>query len=141
MSTNKPSTKQITTTQKLTDKQENFAIEYVMNGGNATKAYKMCYDVGENTKESSIWVRAHEVLHNSKVSVRIDELRAQKFRGKILSIEERKEILSEMASLGDVKALDLLNKMEGVYVEKSEVNVKGQVVHRVIKVNPTREQK
>jgi hypothetical protein len=122
--------------QTLTDKQENFAIAYTINGNNATKAYKECYDVGENTTDGSIWVNAHKVLHNDKVALRIAELREQRFSKKILSIEERKILLSEWANDGDSKSLDLLNKMEGVYVEKVEHS--GQIIKRVIKVNPTK---
>lgn len=128
-----PSTKKI-----LTDKQENFAITYVTNGGDASDAYRKCYDVGEDTKETTIWVNAHKLLHTTKVSQRIDELRSQKFSGKILTLEQRKVILSELAEAGDTKAVDLLNKMDGVYIEKKEVEHKGQIVHRNIIVNPTK---
>jgi len=106
----------------LTDKQEAFAIEYNLNGGNATAAYKKCYDVGENATDGSMWVAAHNVLHNAKVSVRVDELRKQRFSKKILSVEERKILLSELIIGGEIKAHEILNKMEGVYVEKVQVN-------------------
>ena len=120
---------------KLTDKQENFAIEYNLNGGNASAAYRKCYDVGENATDGSIWVNAHKVLHNTKVDVRIHELRKQRFSTKILSIDERKQILSELSLDGDTKALDLLNKMEGVYIDKVEHS--GMTIQRIIKVNPS----
>jgi len=121
---------------RLTDKQENFALTYTVNGGNATKAYRECYDVGDSTKESTIWKEAHNVLKNPKVAQRLDELRAQRFSSKILSIEERKKLLSELGMDGDTKAIDLLNKMEGVYIEKIEHS--GTTVQRVINVNPTK---
>ncbi len=126
-------------TSKLTDKQENFAITYTVNGGNASQAYRDCYDVGKDTKDTSIWVEAHKVLHNAKVSQRVDELRKQRFSTKILSIEERKKVLSELGLDGDTKAIDLLNKMEGVYIEKIEHS--GTTVQRVINVNPTKKDK
>ncbi len=112
---------------KLTDKQENFAIAYVSNGGNATQAYKECYDVGSTATNNSIWVAAHKVLHNDKVSIRIDELRKQRFSKKILSIEERKIILSELGIEGDKNAIDLLNKMEGIYIEKKQLEHTGEL--------------
>lgn len=108
----------------LTDKQENFAIQYVVNGGNATQAYKECYDVAETTSDATIWVAAHKVLHNDKVSTRIAELRKQRFSTKILSIEERQIILSELGIGGDKNAIDLLNKMDGVYMEKKQIETK-----------------
>ena len=109
-------------TSKLTGKQEAFAIAFTLNGGNASKAYRENYDV-ETATDGSIWVQAHNLLHSSKVSIRVDELRKQKFNKKILTINERKILLSEWAEDGDSKSIDLLNKMEGVYVEKVEQQV------------------
>ena len=112
---------------KLTEKQENFALEYVLNGGNATAAYRKCYDVGENTLETTIWKNAHLALNIDKVSVRVDEFRKQKFSAKIMSIEERKVKLTEWIEEGNSKALDMLNKMDGVYVEKQEITATQEV--------------
>ncbi len=122
---------------KLTEKQENFALEYVLNGGNATAAYRKCYDVGEDTLETTIWKNAHLALNVDKVSVRIDEFRKQKFSAKIMSIEERKVKLTEWIEGGDSKALDMLNKMDGVYVEKQEITATHEVKRTII-VNPTK---
>lgn len=108
----------------LTDKQEAFAIEYNLNKGNAAAAYRKCYD-SETTSDGSIWVQAHKVLQNSNVSIRIAELRKQRFSKKILSIDERKVLLSEWAEDGDSKSVDLLNKMEGIYIEKVETKETG----------------
>ena len=121
---------------KLTDKQENFAIAYTLNGGNASKAYRENYDVKDGTLEGTIWTAACLLLQTAKVSQRIDELRKQRFSTKILTIDERKQILSELSLDGDTKALDLLNKMEGVYIDKVEHS--GMTVQRIIKVNPSK---
>lgn len=110
--------------KKLTDKQEAFAIEYTLNNGNASAAYRKCYD-SKTDSDGSIWVQAHNVLQNSNVAIRLDELRKQKFSTKILSIEERKKILSELSVDGDTKALDILNKMEGLYIEKKQLELSG----------------
>ena len=61
------------TEQKLTEKQENFALEYIMNGKDATAAYEKVYDSKTESK-NSLYVSAHKVLHNSKVSIRIHQL-------------------------------------------------------------------
>ena len=116
--------KQDTSKQTLTDKQEGFAVSFVMNGGDATAAYRENYSY-ENMTDGTLWVNAHNVRHNTKVSVRIHELRMQKLSGGIISLEDRKKLLSERAIDGDNKALDLLNKMEGVYIEKVETKVTG----------------
>ncbi len=113
---------------KLTEKQENFALEYVLNGGNASGAYRKAYDVGEDTLEATVWNNAHEVMKNPKVSARIDARRKQKYSRKVMSIEERRIKLTEWIEEGNSKALDMLNKMDGVYVEKQEINHSGSVV-------------
>jgi len=112
---------------KLTEKQENFALEYVLNGGDASKAYRKCYDVGEDTKPATTWRDAYKTVSKPHVSTRIDELREQRFQGKIMSIGERKKVLSEMSTDGNLKALDMLNKMDGVYVEKQEITATQEV--------------
>lgn len=121
----------------LTDKQESFAISYVFNGGDATAAYREHYNVKETTKETSIWCSASKLLSSPKVSQRVHELKMQKYSKKVLSIEERKEILSTLTTEGDLKAMEILNKMEGVYVER--VEQVGIVVTRTIISNPTKD--
>ena len=124
---------------KLTDKQENFCVSYINNGGNATQAYKDHYNIGETATDNSIWVQAHELLHSSKVSVRVHELRTMKISKKILTIEERKQLLTEWAMDGDAKSIEILNKMEGVYIDKVEHS--GSIIKRTINVNPTKDKK
>lgn len=114
--------KKDTPKQTLTDKQEGFAVTFVMNGGDASDAYRKNYNIGK-MPDTSIWVKAHEARHNVKVSSRIHELRLKTMTSNILTIEERKQLLSERALDGDNKALDLLNKMEAVYVEKIQADV------------------
>ena len=117
--------KKDTPKQTLTDKQEAFAIEYTLNKGNAIQAYKACYDVGEDTKARGLYVDAHKVLHKPNVALRVAELRKLRFSKKILTIEERKILLSDLIEDGDTKAHEILNKMEGVYIEKVETKVTG----------------
>ena len=120
----------------LTEKQELFAIEYVMNGNNAAEAYRKIYD-SETDSDSSIYVQAHYVLHNSKVSLRVHELQMQELSPHILSIEERKRLLTKWAKKGDGKSIDMLNRMEGIYTEKLDINAKHEIKRTII-VNPTK---
>ena len=123
----------------LTDKQEGFAVTYTINGGDASDAYRENYDVGEDTKPTTIWVDAHKLLHTPNVSQRVHELRTLKINKKVLTIDERKQLLTEWALDGSDKALDLLNKMEGVYTDKLELT--GSVITRKIITNPTKDKK
>ena len=99
---------------KLTDKQEAFAVEFIMNGRNATAAYRKIYDT-KTDKDCVVWVAAHKVLHNNKVSIRVKELSMVEHSEHILTIQERKRLLSTYSLQGDIKSIDLLNKMEDVY--------------------------
>ena len=60
-------------TDKLTPKQEAFAMAYV-ECGNASNAYRMAYDVNENTSDNSISVEASKLRNNTKITLRILEL-------------------------------------------------------------------
>ena len=61
----------------LTFKQENFCKYYVDTEGNASEAYRMAYDASK-MKAESIWVTACRLLKNSKVSLRIEEIKSQR---------------------------------------------------------------
>ena len=60
-------------TDKLTPKQEAFAMAYV-ECGNASNAYRMAYDVNENTTDNTISVEASKLRNNPKITLRILEL-------------------------------------------------------------------
>ena len=105
----------------LTSKQEAFAVEYILNGGNATQAYYEVYNVKKDAHKGQVWTNAHKVLHNDKVSTRIKELRQSSYEKGEMSIEERKKLLATLARGGDIKAVDILNKMDGAYIEKVEI--------------------
>ena len=108
----------------LTPKQELFCREYVLRMGNATKAYRESYDVSEDTTEASIAGMAHKTLKLQHIKDRINEIKQETFTGYAISVQQRVEILSDLAQLGDTRAIDILNKMEGVYIEKVEHSTK-----------------
>lgn len=81
----------------LTPKQEAFAQHYVTNGGNASEAYRQCYDVKPDASKNSIHVCACKVLANPKVSVRVAELQATVAAKHGVTIDR---IVSELATLG-----------------------------------------
>jgi phage terminase small subunit len=65
---------------ELTEKQEKFAKEYILNLGNATAAYRAAYDT-ENMQESTIWTEACLLKQNQKVAKRIEELQQIQLEG------------------------------------------------------------
>ena len=113
----------------LTDKQERFAQCIALEGMNQSDAYRECYDT-ENMTDKTIWEAASRLANECKVDARIKELRGEVISPKIMSAIERKEWLTKLiGDLGEktenrMKALDILNKMEGEYVTKIEGEVK-----------------
>lgn len=111
----------------LTDKQEKFCIN-VASGMTLIDAYKNSYDA-ENMGDDTIYVKASELAKQDKIKVRIEELRKEARTDKIMSAAQRKEFLTDMindfnATRSDkLKALDILNKMDGEYVEKIKAEV------------------
>ena len=114
--------------QALTEKQASFAFEYINNGRNATKAYRTVYNTKKDASQQMVWKNAHEVLYNSKVAVRVNELQMQTYDGDIMSLNERKLMLTSLARVGDKQAVDMLNKMDGTYIEKKEIHISGQII-------------
>jgi len=106
-------------TQPLTPKQEAFAVTYLLNGGDATAAYKEVYNVKEDAKIEGLYVDAHKVLRNPKVALRVHQLQMDSYSPHILSLDEAKRMLTNKAKVAlntdGLKALDMLNKMCGHY--------------------------
>ena len=61
--------------RKLTQKQEKFILKY-FECGNATEAYKHAYST-KKMKQEAIWVNASKLLSDTKVTLRLEELRAK----------------------------------------------------------------
>jgi len=70
---------------KLTPKQEAFALAYVETG-NASEAYRRSYDA-ENMQQEGIWVAACRVLANAKVSLKVAELQMAAQERTLVTIE------------------------------------------------------
>lgn len=113
----------------LTQKQENFCLEYI-KCGNASEAYRRSYNA-KKMKDEVIWVKACELLKNGNVEVRVNELKERAVSKAIITVEQRKELLSRWAweeeTPNALKALDLLNKMENLYTQKVQAEHTGNV--------------
>ena len=115
----------------LTAKQEKFS-QCVASGMTQADAYREAYSA-ENMKEDTIHNNAYKLMQNNEILTRVDELRKVTITEAVISIEKRKELLTrwvwEEETNNAMKAMEILNKMDGVYVTKSDVNVKGEVSH------------
>lgn len=128
----------------LTDKQENF-VRYLIKGMSQRQAYRKAYP-NDNSSDEVVDKNASHLLNkNSKVLARYQELKEKADDKAILSSKERMIFLSDIikghvgekyviedssgkkivcespAELSSkLKALDLLNKMDHIYVTKIE---------------------
>ena len=139
----------------LTIKQEKF-IQNIVNGMSQREAYKDAYNA--KYKDEVIDVRACELFKSSKV--RYNELIKQLEDESIMSAKARMKWLSDVVngkikhtsynSNGDayeneayisdkMKAIDILNKMDGQYVTKLEGNIGLSYEEALKKVSDTDE--
>lgn len=61
---------------KLTIKQEKFSQEYVINGGNASEAYRKAYDA-KGSKEHTINCRAYDMMQRGEIADRIKQIQIE----------------------------------------------------------------
>ena len=115
----------------LTAKQEKF-VQNLINGMNQADAYRNAYSCN-NMSDSTIWSNASRLAADSKVSARLSELRDRLAKPSIMTAQKRLEWLteiinSEKENTGDkLRAIDLMNKMQGEYVQKIEAEVTKEV--------------
>ena len=106
----------------MTYKQELFIQEYIKTGNATDAAIKAGY------KEKNARKVGSENLTKTDIKKRIEELSQKIANNNIMTAKERQEYLTKLINSEDVKvsdklrALDLLNKMTGEYIQKVEVN-------------------
>ena len=119
----------------LTAKEEKFSVD-VFSGMTLTDAYKDAYNA-ENMKDETIYVKASELMKKDKIRVRLQELRDQANSKVILTAIQRKEMLTDIAITNDnvdskMKAIDILNKMDGEYTTKIEGKISVEKLEDVL---------
>ena len=115
----------------LTAKQEQF-VQNIIQGMSQADAYRSAYNC-KRMSDNAIYVNASKLVADAKVALRIKELREQLATPAIMSAQERLEWLTERITDDDVdinaklKAIDIMNKMQGEYVQKVEAEVKNAI--------------
>ena len=121
----------------LTQKQENFCLAYIKTG-NASEAYRQSYNA-EKMKPETINEASSRLLADSKIATRVKELTSKVEKKAIMSATERMELLSLIANnvtfdkdgnagFNDAtKAIEILNKMDGIYIQKNQTELSGAV--------------
>lgn len=103
----------------------------IASGMSQRQAYYAAFPNSTKWKEATVDNRACELSKDSEILGRLKELSEEATKETIMNAIERKEWLSnvirseEEFTKDKLKAVDLLNKMEGSYIEKVEVS--GQV--------------
>lgn len=129
----------------LTAKQEKFVMN-IIDGMSQADAYRSSYDV-KKMSDKTVWEKASRLMSDDKVRARLQELRDQMMKPSIMSAQERLEYLTRVikgeeleetyewndgervtcnapASIRTrLQAVDLMNKMQGEYVQKVVADV------------------
>lgn len=105
----------------LKDKQKKFAEYYAASGSIYHSAIKAGYS--ENYARTG----AAKMLENVSIAEYIHELQLGPRNDRILSATKRQEILSDIATSraepqDRIKAIDVLNKMTGEYINRLDVS-------------------
>lgn len=110
----------------LTAKEEKFCVN-VVSGMTYTDAYKNSYNASNMTDKTAN-EKASIMASKDKIKTRILELRNEAASEAVMSALQRKLVLTNIIKIGNndndrMKAIDILNKMDGEYVTKIEGNV------------------
>lgn len=110
----------------LTAKQEQF-VQNIVKGMSQADAYRSAYSA-KNMSDNAIYREASLLMSNPKITQRFAELSSKAEKSKVMTAQERLEWLTNVIN-GDedinarLKALDILNKMEGGYIQKVQASV------------------
>lgn len=118
----------------LTAKQENF-VQNIIKGMSQADAYRSAYPK-QKMSDKTIHEAASRLMANGKVLARLSDLRKELAQPSIMTAQERLKWLTDLINgEGDLnaklKAIDIMNKMQGEYVQKVEANVVSEVTINV----------
>lgn len=115
--------------KKLTLKQEKFCCLFIETG-NASESYRMSYSCNR-MKNSTVHVKASELLNNGKVTVRLAEIRAEHAERHNVNVdsitneleEARQMAINTEAPAAMVTASMGKAKLHGIIIDKAQVDV------------------
>lgn len=119
----------------LTEKQERF-VQNILQGMSQADAYRSAYPK-QKMSDKTVWEAASRLMKNSKVTARLSELRKELASPVIMSAQKRLEWLTDLINNAEegtnekLKAIDIMNKMQGEYTQKVEANVTNEVTINV----------
>jgi len=108
-------------------RHEKFA-QCFANGYSQRNAYRAAFPSSEKWKDETVDSKASVLAKHGKVLERLRELAKESTSEAVMNAQQRKEWLTATIKSdyekteNKLKAVDILNKMEGSYIEKVEVN-------------------
>ena len=102
-------------------------VQCLITGMSQRKAYREAYPASKRWKDTTVDSKASTLNKNGKVAERYNELLEEAQDAAILTRKERMVTLSNIARDADkeadsIKAIDVLNKMDNLYVTKTEMS-------------------
>ena len=115
-----------------TEKEITIFVAELINGKSQREAYRIARPLSRRWKDNVVDNRAYQLFNADEVQVRYKEL-LDKAKAKVekecfLTFAEKRRILQEIACDPNerkdnvMKAIDLDNKMEGLYINKQELS-------------------
>ena len=113
----------------LTNIQMEQYAQNIIKGMSQAEAYRDVYPKAKKWTDKTVYNHASEMRRIPEVDERIKELQAEAASAAVMDRQERMEILTSigrdtnMHPKQRMQAIDLLNKMDGLYVKKIEADV------------------
>lgn len=110
----------------LTAKQEKF-VQGLISGLSQRKAYRTAFPNSVKWKDETVDAKACNLLKTDKIMARYNELKEKAENLAIMTRVQRMITLSDIAQNGKkddsrIRAIDTLNKMDGIYTNKIELS-------------------
>lgn len=118
---------------------ERYAQE-IVRGMSQADAYRAAKPSACRWTEKTVYSRASEMRRIPEVDARIQELQAEAAAAAVMDRQERLETLTAIARdehmhpKQRMQAIDILNKMDAVYLQRVEANVHGDLSDAAAKV-------
>ena len=118
---------------------ERYAQE-IARGMSQADAYRAAYPKSARWKDKTVYNHASEIRRIPEVDARIKELQAEAAAAAVMDRQERLETLTAIARdehmhpKQRMQAIDILNKMDAVYLQRVEANVHGDLSDAAAKV-------
>lgn len=108
-------------------------VQALLSGKSQRVAYREAFPNAENQKDETVDNKACKLANTDEISTRLQELQEASANDLILDRQGRMIILTQIALDEELipkprmQAIDLLNKMDGQYVQKIEATVSGDL--------------